>query len=146
MSQASHAREKPEVLTIYANHPVGNFGKNMKFYDLATCLNRRWTTCKMYQHQLEIPKGAVIVHHFEREPINIEMFQMEQCVPFNFPTGISKFSVRPRSPITYILNRVSYVCISSEITIRKRNLLGYLIQQGLLLGSLVGRCSLCFLV
>ena len=75
-----------------------------KFYnkyenDLA-CLNRRWITRKMNQHQLEIPKGAVKVHPFHQEPIISAMFQMERHVPFTYAIRFSGFfcvsSKRPR--------------------------------------------------
>lgn len=34
----------------------------------------------MYEHQLQIPKGAVKKYHFNHEPIILEVLQMERCI------------------------------------------------------------------
>ena len=41
------------------------------------------------------------MHHFDQKPIISEVIQMEWCVPFDFPTGISGFSTQMVSTQDY---------------------------------------------
>ena len=81
------AQTEAGVLTIYANHA----GKNIKLKNL-TCWENNLLQSQ-YPNQLNRLKRVEKLHCLKTQPMFSETSQTEWREPFDFPTGISGFSM-----------------------------------------------------